>query len=73
MTDKEKLKKLKLLADRMYVSFQYLTNDTTMIRKAMEDYNNFIAFEYYKESQLPPELKTQGHEEGESRPSAQVD
>lgn len=43
----EKLKKLKSLADNMYYHMQNLSTDLTPLRKAMEDYHNFIIHEYH--------------------------
>lgn len=51
MTPQEKLTKLKQLADAMYYSMQNLTTDTTRIRKAMQDYRQFVIYEL-KESEL---------------------
>jgi len=52
MTDKEKLEKIKVLADAMYNRMQNLTTDTSGIRKAMYDYHQFIIYEYYKEESV---------------------
>lgn len=52
MTDKEKLEKIKRLADDMYYKMAYLTSDTRPIRKAMEDYHSFIVHEYNKDEQV---------------------
>lgn len=52
MTDKEKLEKIKMLADEMYYRMQNLTTDTSGIRKAMYDYHQFIINEYYKEESV---------------------
>ena len=52
MTDKEKLEKIKRLADAMYNKMAYLTSDTRPIRQAMEDYHNFIVHEYNKDEQV---------------------
>lgn len=49
MTDREKLEKIKSLADKMYTSMQNLTSDTTPIRKAMDEYKRFIVHEYHNE------------------------
>lgn len=57
MTDKEKLKKIKELADAMYVKMQNLTTDTSGIRKAMEEYRQFIINEYNKEDPVSEELE----------------
>lgn len=52
MTDKEKLEKIKRLADAMYNKMAYLTSDTRPIRQAMDDYHNFIVHEYNKDEQV---------------------
>ena len=57
MTDKEKLKKIKELADAMYVKMQNLTTDTSGIRKAMEEYRQFIINEYNKEDPVIEDLE----------------
>ena len=49
MTDKEKLEKIKELADKMYSRMAYLTSDTRPIRQAMDEYHQFIINEYHKE------------------------
>lgn len=46
MTDKEKLVKLKKLADAMYDAAQYLTTDASRLHKAMNEYNQFIVQHY---------------------------
>lgn len=57
MTDKEKLEKIKVLADAMYNRMQNLTTDTSGIRKAMYDYHQFIINEYYKEEPVSKDLE----------------
>lgn len=42
----EKLDKLKRPADEMYFRIQTLSTDLRPLRKAMEDYHNFIINEY---------------------------
>ena len=42
-----KQKKLKKLADAMYYAAQQMTTDASRLRKAMEEYNQFIIHEYY--------------------------
>lgn len=37
-----KLQKLKKLADAMYRAAQYLTTDTSHLRKAMDEYDQFV-------------------------------
>jgi hypothetical protein len=49
MTDKEKLVKIKKLADAMYNAAQYLTTDASRLHKAMGEYHQFVIHEYYKE------------------------
>ena len=39
--DERKQRKLKRLADAIYTAAQYLTTDTTRLRKAMEEYHQF--------------------------------
>lgn len=56
MTDREKLEKIKSLADKMYTSMQNLTSDTTPIRKAMDEYHQFLIYEYYKEEPTIPDI-----------------
>ena len=40
------MEELKRLADNMYESAQYLTTDASQLRKAMEEYYNFINFKF---------------------------
>ena len=49
MTDKEKLEKLKKLADAMYNAAQNLTTDASRLHKAMEEYHQFMIHQYYKD------------------------
>ena len=56
MTDKEKLEKLKKLADTMYYAAQYLTTDASRLHKAMEDYHRFVTNEYHKEEPTIPDI-----------------
>ena len=42
----EKLDKMRRLADEMYFRVQTLSTDPRPLRKAMEDYHNFIINEY---------------------------
>ena len=46
MTDKEKLVKIKKLADAMYHEAQNLTSDASRLHKAMNEYNQFIIQHY---------------------------
>lgn len=41
----EKLEKLKKLADAMYHAAQYMTTDASRLRKAMEEYHQFVILE----------------------------
>ncbi|MBP5722167.1 MAG: hypothetical protein J6X18_01095 [Bacteroidales bacterium] len=43
----ELIQKFKHHADEMYSAMQNLSTDTSPIRKAMEDYRNFLFTEYY--------------------------
>lgn len=43
-----KMEKLKRLADEMYFRMQTLSTDLRPLRKAMEDYHDFIIHEYYE-------------------------
>ena len=45
---KAKLKKIKSLADKMYNAAFNMTTDASLLRKAMDDYHQFIIYEYYK-------------------------
>lgn len=56
MTDKEKLEKIKALADKMYSRMAYLTSDTRPIRQAMDEYHQFIINEYHKEEPVSEDL-----------------
>ena len=57
MTDKEKLLKLRKLADAMYYAAQQLTTDASRLHKAMEDYHQFIINEYHKEEPVSKDLE----------------
>lgn len=57
MTDKEKLDRLKKLADAMYYAAQYLTTDASGLRKAMEEYHKFIIHEYNKQEPTIEDLE----------------
>lgn len=56
MTDKEKLEKAVKLADGMYYAAQYLTTDASRLRKAMDEYHQFIINVYCKEELASEEL-----------------
>lgn len=49
MTDKDKLEKAVKLADAMYHAAQYLTTDASRLRKAMDEYHQFIITEYNRQ------------------------
>lgn len=62
MTDKEKLEKIKALADKMYSRMAFLTSDTRPIRQAMDEYHQFIINEYHKEEPVSEDLDEAGKE-----------
>ena len=49
LIDKEKLEKLKKLADAMYYAAQQLTTDASRLHKAMDEYHKFIIHEWREE------------------------
>jgi len=49
MTDKEKLIKIKKLADAMYYGAFNMTTDASLLKKAMKEYCQFTIHEYCKE------------------------
>jgi hypothetical protein len=55
MTDKEKLEKIKKLADAMYYAAFNLITDASLLRKAMKEYRQFIIHEYHKEEPVSEE------------------
>lgn len=60
MTDKEKLEKIKKLADDMYREALTLTTDASGLRKAMAEYHQFIINDYHntkRESPSPLDLE----------------
>ena len=57
MTDKEKLIKIKSLADKMSDTAFNLTTDASLLKKAMDEYHQFIINEYHKEEQIIKELQ----------------
>lgn len=57
MTDKEKLEKIKSLSDKMYTSMQNLTTDTAPIRKAMNEYHQFIIQHWHEKEPVSEELE----------------
>ena len=56
MTDKEKLDRMKKLADGMYYAAQYLTTDASRLRRAMDEYQKFIVYEYNKQESASEDL-----------------
>lgn len=46
---RERIIKLKELADKMYYAAQYLTTDASKLRKAMRDYWHYVVYELKKE------------------------
>jgi uncharacterized protein YwqG len=57
MTDKDKLKEIKKLADAMYYAAFNLTTDASRLKKAMDEYHQFIIQEYCKEEPVSGELE----------------
>ena len=57
MTDKEKLIKIKSLADKMYYAAFNMTTDASLLRKAMKEYRQFIIHEYCKEEPVSEDLE----------------
>ena len=57
MTDKEKLEKIKSLADKMADTAFNMTTDASLLKKAMDEYHQFIINEYHKEEQIIKELQ----------------
>ena len=51
MTPQEKLTKLRHLADAMYEAAQNISTDASRLKKAMQDYRQFVIYEL-KESTL---------------------
>lgn len=47
MTDKDKLEKIKKLADAMYYNAHSLATDASGLRKAMAEYHQFLINEYH--------------------------
>jgi hypothetical protein len=66
MTDKEKLEKIKGLADAMYNAAFNITTDASRLKKAMYDYHQFIIYEYYKEEPVSKDLEEAAEEWDES-------
>ena len=57
MTDKEKLKEITKLADAMYYAAFNLTTDASRLKKAMDEYHQFIIQEYCKEEPVSEDLE----------------
>ena len=64
MTDKAKLEKIKKLADAMYYAAFNITTDASLLKKAMDEYHQFIINEYHKEKQVIKELQREPVSEG---------
>ena len=62
MTDKEKLREIKELADAMYNEAFHLTTDASRLHGAMEKYHQFIIHEYHKEEPVSKDLKEVSNE-----------
>ena len=72
MTDKEKLEKLKKLADAMYYAAFNLTTDASLLRKAMEEYHQFLIYKYYKEEPVSKNLEEEIEEYWKNAPTGTV-
>jgi hypothetical protein len=57
MTDKEKLEKIKRLADAMYNAAFNITTDASHLKKAMYDYHQFVIQELHKEEPVSNDLE----------------
>ena len=57
MTDKAKLEEIKKLADAMYYAAFNMTTDASILRKAMNEYNQFIINEDCKEEPVSEDLE----------------
>ena len=60
MTEKEKLREIKELADAMYYTAQQMTTDASRLHGAMEKYRQFVINEYNKEEPVSEELEEMG-------------
>ena len=58
---KEKLEKLKKLADAMYYAAFNLTTDASLLRKAMNEYHQFVIHKYCKEEPVSKEIGDYDH------------
>ena len=47
MTPEEIITELKYHADKMYTAAQYMTTDASQLKKAMEEYRQFIVTDFY--------------------------
>lgn len=56
MTDKAKLEEIKKLADAMYYAALNLTTDASLLRKAMNEYHQFVIHKYCKEEPVSEDL-----------------
>ena len=59
MTDKEKLIKIKTLADAMYYGAFNMTTDASLLKKAMKEYRQFTIHKYCKEEPVSKVLDTE--------------
>lgn len=57
MTDKEKLEKIKVLADAMYNAAFNITTDASRLKKAMYDYHQFVIQELRNEEPVSEDLE----------------
>lgn len=57
MTDKEKLIKIKSLADKMSDTAFNITTDASLLKKAIDEYHQFIIYEYYKEEPVSEDFE----------------
>lgn len=65
MTDKEKLLKLRKLADAMYYAAQHLTTDASRLHKAMDEYHKFVTHGYIEEEPVSEDLEVASMQYGE--------
>ena len=69
MTDKEKLKTIKVLADAMYYATQNLCTDASRLHKAMEAYHQFVITEYHKEDPVSENLEQAAKKYADKHPT----
>ena len=67
MTDKEKLIKIKKLADAMYYGAFNMTTDASLLKKAMKEYRQFTIHEYCKEEPVSKDLEKASKSYGEEQ------